>query len=125
MDQSRPSTSRKAHQLRVPVLPHEAQEIQRNAAQSGLPVAAYLRELGLRHTLRGMFDHQRVEELAAMHTDLVRLGELLRLCLADDVRSAACDAATLRAALAKIACTQDEIHALMRAVVLSATQGKK
>jgi hypothetical protein len=37
------------HQLRVPVLPAEIVEIKQNAADCGMSIAAYLRELGLKH----------------------------------------------------------------------------
>ena len=63
-------------------------------------------------------DHKRVEELAAMHGELGRLGILIKLWLEDDFRTAAVDAPTLRAALEKIAHTQEEIHEIMRGGVL-------
>ena len=110
--------TRKFRQLRVPVLPGEEQEIKRLAAASGLPVAAYLRELGLNHQVRSMLDNKRVEELALFHGDLGRFGGLLKLWLEDDPRTALFGEATLRAVLAKIEETQDEMHALMRAIVL-------
>lgn len=46
-----------------------------------------------------------------------RLGALLTLWLEDDPRTAAFGEATLRAVLARIEKTQDEMHKLMRAVV--------
>jgi hypothetical protein len=113
--------TRKLRQLRVPVLPAEEQEIKRLASMHGLPVAAYLREVGLNHSPRGIVDNKRVEELAAMHGELGRLGHLLKRWLEDDVRTAAVDAPTLRAALEKIARTQDEMHEIMRGVVLPVT----
>ena len=39
--------TRKARQLRAPVLPEEAAAIKRLAATAGLPVAAYLRNVAL------------------------------------------------------------------------------
>jgi len=110
--------TRKLRQLRVPVLPDEEQEIKRLAAASGLPVAAYLRELGLNHHVHSMLDNKHVEELALIHGDLGRLGNLLKLWLADDPRTALFGEATLRAVLFKIEATQDDMHTLMRAVVL-------
>jgi hypothetical protein len=109
--------TRKLRHLRVPVLPGEEREIKLRAAAAGLPVAAYLRELGLRQQMRGMLDNKRVEELARIHGDLGRLGALLTLWLEDDPRTAAFGEATLRAVLARIEETQDEMHELMRAVV--------
>lgn len=118
MGQTTQHITRKFRQLRVPVLPSEEQEIKRLASMHGLPVAAYLRDVGLNHSPRGIVDNKRVEELAAMHGELGRLGQLLRQWLEGDARAAAVDAPTLRAALEKIARTQDEMHEIMRGVVL-------
>ena len=81
-------------------------------------MAAYLRRVGLGHRLPGILDHRRVEELARINGDLGRLGGLLKLWLTNDERTAAFGEATIRAVLAKIVDTQDEMHAVMRAVVL-------
>jgi hypothetical protein len=102
----------------VPVLPAEETQIKRLAAAAGLPVAAYLRRVGLGYRLPGILDHRRVEELARINGDLGRLGGLLKLWLTNDERTATFGEATIRAVLAKIADTQDEMHAVMRAVVL-------
>lgn len=121
MDQPAQHPTRRFRHLRVPVLPGEEQQIKHLASMHGLSVAAYLREIGLNHPLRGMLDNKRVEELAAMHGELGRLGRLLKLWLADDARTAAIGPAPLLAVLKKIARTQDEIHEIMRSVVLPAT----
>lgn len=118
MGQDTQHRTRKFRQLRVPVLPAEEQEIKRLASMHGLPVAAYLREVGLNHAPRGIVDNKRVEELSAMHGELGRLGHLLKLWLEDDTRTGAVDAPTLRAALEKITRTQEEMHEIMRGVVL-------
>ena len=118
MEKPTPAATRKARHLRVPVLPAEEAQIKRLAAAAGLPVAAYLRRVGLGYRLPGILDHRRVEELARINGDLGRLGGLLKLWLTNDERTAAFGDATIRAVLAKIADTQDEMHAVMRAVVL-------
>ena len=118
MEKPAPAATRKARHLRVPVLPAEEAQIKRLAAAAGLPVAAYLRKVGLGYRLQGILDHRRVEELARINGDLGRLGGLLKLWLTNDERTAAFGEATIRAVLAKIADTQDEMHAVMRAVVL-------
>ena len=118
MEKPAPAATRKARHLRVPVLPAEEAQIKRLAAAAGLPVAAYLRSVGLGYRLPGILDHRRVEELARINGDLGRLGGLLKLWLTNDERTAAFGEATIRAVLAKIADTQDEMHAVMRAVVL-------
>lgn len=118
MEKPAPAATRKARHLRVPVLPAEEAQIKRLAAAAGLPVAAYLRRVGLGYRLPGILDHRRVEELARINGDLGRLGGLLKLWLTNDERTATFGEATIRAVLAKIADTQDEMHAVMRAVVL-------
>lgn len=118
MEKPTPAATRKARHLRVPVLPAEEAQIKRLAAAAGLPVAAYLRKVGLGYRLPGILDHRRVEELARINGDLGRLGGLLKLWLTNDERTATFGEATIRAVLAKIADTQDEMHAVMRAVVL-------
>lgn len=118
MEKPTPAATRKARHLRVPVLPAEEAQIKRLAAAAGLPVAAYLRRVGLGYRLPGILDHRRVEELARINGDLGRLGGLLKLWLTNDERTATFGEATIRAVLAKIADTQDEMHAVMRAVVL-------
>ncbi|WP_373991705.1 conjugal transfer transcriptional regulator TraJ [Duganella sp. BuS-21] len=114
---SKPIT-RKSFHLRVPVLPAEAAEIQRLAAAAGLPVAAYLRNVGLGYRLHGKLDHRRVEELARINGDLGRLGGLLKLWLTDDPRTARFGEATILAVLSKIEDTQQEMQRIMRDVVL-------
>jgi hypothetical protein len=114
---SKPIT-RKAYHLRVPVLPEEATEIRRLAAAAGLPVAAYLRNVGLGYRLHGKLDHLRVEELARINGDLGRLGGLLKLWLTDDPRTAKFGESTILAVLSKIEDTQQEMQRIMRDVVL-------
>ena len=120
MEKPAPTTAatRKARHLRVPVLPAEEAQIKRLAAAAGLTVAAYLRKVGLGYRLPGILDHRRVEELARINGDLGRLGGLLKLWLTNDERTASFGEARIGAVLAKIADTQDEMHAVMRAVVL-------
>ncbi len=116
MDQKPPT--RKDRHLRVPVLPSEEQEIKRLAAAAGLPVAAYLRNVALGYRVTGILDNKRVEELARINGDLGRLGGLLKLWLTDDPRTAAFGEATILAVLSKIVDTQEEMHKIMRAVVV-------
>lgn len=115
--ESKPTT-RKARHLRVPVLPDEATEIQRLAAAAELPVAAYLRSVGLGYRLHGKLDHRRVEELARINGDLGRLGGLLKLWLTDDPRTAQFGETTILAVLSKIEDSQLEMQRIMRDVVL-------
>lgn len=114
--------TRKARQLRVPVLPGEEAAIKKMAASAGLPVAAYLRNVGLGYQVRGILDNKRVEELARINGDLGRLGGLLKLWLTDDPRTAQFGESTIRALLSKIEDTQDNMHQVMQSVVLPRTE---
>lgn len=113
--------TRKHRQLRVPVLPVEEEAIKKMAASAGLPVAAYLRNVGLGYQVRGILDNKRVEELARINGDLGRLGGLLKLWLTDDPRTHQFGESTIRAVLSKIEDTQNKMHEVMRAVVMPRT----
>lgn len=63
-------------------------------------------------------DNQRVEELIRINGDLGRLGGLLKLWLTDDPLSATFGAATIRAVLAEIEETQQQMQDAIRDVVL-------
>ncbi len=114
--------TRKARHLRVPVLPDEEVAIKKMAASAGLPVAAYLRNVGLGYQVRGILDNKRVEELARINGDLGRLGGLLKLWLTDDPRTARFGESTIRALLSKIEDTQDHMHMVMQSVVMPRTE---
>ena len=116
-DDPRKPTRKAGRHLRVPVLPDEEAEIKRLAASVGLPVAAYLRNVGLGYQVPGILDNKRVEELARINGDLGRLGGLLKLWLTDDVRTAKFGEATVRALLERIETTQDQMAGVMRAIV--------
>jgi hypothetical protein len=77
---------RRVKHLRVPALPDEIMEIKRNAAACGLPVAAYLRTLGLHYEPKGILDSNAVIELSKVNGDLGRLGGLLKMWLTNDDR---------------------------------------
>lgn len=109
--------TRKARHLRVPVLPSEADEIKRLATAAGLPVAAYLRSVGLGYRLCNALDHSKIDELLRINGDLGRLGGLLKLWLTDDARTARFGEATIRAVLSKIEDTQSDMRQVIRALV--------
>lgn len=104
--------------LRVPVNPEEDAEITRLAAAANKKVAEYLRTVGLGYEVRGILDHRRVEEMLHINGDLGRLGGLLKLWLTNDERTAAFGDSTIRALLAKIEATQDELQGVIRTVVI-------
>ncbi len=125
MDPISKTPTRKARQLRVPVLQEEAAAIRQLASAAGLPVAAYLRNVGLGYRVHGILDHQRVEELARINGDLARLGGLLKLWLMDDPRTAQFGETTILAVLSKIEDTQREMQNIMRDVVVPTAARKR
>jgi len=108
---------KRRHHLRVPVFPDERTKIEANAQAAGISVAAYLRDVGQGYQIKGVLDYQRVRELVRVNGDLGRLGGLLKLWLTDDVRTAQFGEAAVRALLARIETTQDELSRIMKSVV--------
>jgi hypothetical protein len=109
--------TRKHCHLRVPVLPEEALAIKAQAQAVGLPVAAYLRNVGLGIEVKSVLDYQRIGELAKINGDLGRLGGLLKLWLTNDERLRRIRAGELRAVLNKIEANQEAMRAIMQTVV--------
>jgi hypothetical protein len=112
-------TRKNSPPIKVYCLPCERLQIEANAHAAGLSLSTYLLQIGIGYRIRGMLDHQRVDELARINGDLGRLGGLLKLWLQDDARTAVLDEATLRAALARIEATQDCMIAVMQGVVFA------
>ncbi|MBA4143579.1 MAG: conjugal transfer transcriptional regulator TraJ [Nitrosospira sp.] len=109
--------TRKQHHLRVPVLPEEATVIKAQAQSAGLPVAAYLRNVGLGMEVKSVLDYERIEDLARINGDLGRLGGLLKLWLTNDERLRGIRVDELRAVLIKIERNQDAMRAIMQTVL--------
>lgn len=110
--------TRKAFQLRVPVLPEEEAAIKRLAATAGLPVAAYLRNVALSYRFNRILDDGGVEGLVRLNGDVGRLGNLLKLWLTNDPRTAHYSPPLIRAVLSRIHFTMDEMQRTMRGVVI-------
>ncbi len=108
----------RAQQLHVPVRPDEKAAIEKLAATTGLPVAAYLRNVGLGYQVHNILDRDRVDELARINGDLGRLGGLLKLWLTDAPHTAQYDERLILALLSKIENTQDKMQEIMRTVVI-------
>lgn len=108
---------KRTHHLRVPVFPEEQQRIEEMANQAGRSVAAYLRDVGQSYPIRGVMDYEKVRELAAINGDLGRLGGLLKLWLTNDPKTVHFGESTIRALLARIEKTQDDMTAVMRQVI--------
>jgi hypothetical protein len=111
-------TRKHGRHLRVPVLPDEEAAIKRQAASTGLSVAAYLRNVGMGYQVTGIVDYQYVQELARINGDLGRLGGLLKLWLTNDERTAKFGEATIRALLNRIEATQSVMGNVMLKIVV-------
>ncbi len=74
-------TRKSGRHLRVPVLPIEEEAIKAKAAEAGLSIAAYLRNVGMGYPLKSMMDARLVLQLAKINGDQGRLGGLLKLWL--------------------------------------------
>lgn len=114
----RPVARRRQQHLRVPVFPDEKAVIEAQAQRAGMSVARFLREVGQGYRIGGIVDYTQVRELARINGDLGRLGGLLKLWLTNDERTAQFGEATLRALLARIEGTQDEMGEVMMQVVM-------
>jgi hypothetical protein len=74
--------------IKVWCLSTERAAIEANAKAAGLSLSTYLRNVGTGYEIRGVLDHQRVDELARISADLCRLGGLLELWLTNDEKLA-------------------------------------
>jgi hypothetical protein len=104
--------------VKVYCLPEERAQLQANAMAARMTLSTYLLNVGLGYQVRGVLDQRRIEELLRINADLGRLGGLLKLWLTNDERTAAFGASTIRALLAKIDATQDELLGVVRAVLV-------
>lgn len=104
--------------VKVYCLPDERAQLQANARAARKTLSTYLLNVGLGYRVRGVLDGRRVEELLRINADLGRLGGLLKLWLTNDERTATFGASTIRALLAKIEVTQDELLHVVREVLV-------
>lgn len=116
-DAKKPTTRRASAPIKVYCLPDERAQIEAMATQAGMSMASYLREVGQGYVIRGVIDYEKVRELAAINGDLGRLGGLLKLWLTNDPKTAHFGESTIRALLARIEKTQDDMTAVMRQVI--------
>ncbi len=119
--EAKANVTKRGRHLRVPVFADEEHAIKAQAAAAGLSIAAYLRSVGMGYEIKGIVDHQRVEDLARINGDLGRLGGLLKLWLTKDERLAQFDPDQMRQTIAgvlgKITSNQDALHQVMQTVV--------
>jgi hypothetical protein len=104
--------------VKVYCLPDERAQLKALAAAANKSLSTYLLNVGLGYRIRGVLDQRRIEELLRINADLRRLGGLLKLWLTNDERTTAFGESTIRALLAKIEATQDELLDVVRAVLV-------
>jgi len=95
--------------LRVPVLYCEEVEIKDKAREVGLPVAEYLRNLGLGYQVPSVIDNRQVDALLKINADLGRLGGLIKLWLTNDERTKFIGKSQLHMTLDSIRNTQNSM----------------
>jgi hypothetical protein len=117
MDDEKKTTRKGSPPIKVYCLPEERERIEANARAAGLSLSAFLLAVGQGYRVQGITDYEQVRELARINGDLGRLGGLLKLWLTDDVRTAKFGEATIRALLARIEATQDDMGRVMHSVV--------
>ena len=98
---------RRDKKLMVPVLPIEEAEIKSKATDVGLPVAEYLRNLGLGYQVPSVVDSRQVDSLLKINGDLGRLGGLIKLWLTNDKRTKLIGKSQLHMTLDSIRNTQN------------------
>ena len=86
MQEIKSKKRQRAKCLRVYALPSEEADIKANAANCGMKVAEYLRNLGLNFEPKTILDYQAVLELSKVSADLGRLGGLLKMFLTNEER---------------------------------------
>lgn len=112
---------KRTRHLRVPVTAEEGQAIEELAERTGLPIAAYLRLVGLGYQPRSMIDLDQARELVRINGDLGRLGGLLKLWLTDNAKLDEFEPERInriiRGVLTKIKANQDELRVIVKTVL--------
>ena len=91
------------------MLPTEEARIKGKANEAGLPVAKYLRNLGLGYQVPSIIDNKQVDHLLKINGDLGRLGGLIKLWLTSDSRTKFIGKARLLQTLDSIRDTQNKM----------------
>ena len=80
-EQRQPERRDKARPVKVYLTPAERADIEIKAAATGLPIAVFLRRVGLGAAVPSILDHKAVLALLKVNADQGRLGGLLKLWL--------------------------------------------
>ena len=103
--------------LRVPVSSHEEQAIKDKARNTGLPVARYMRQVCLGHTVQSTIDLAQVKHLLKINGDLGRAGGLLKFWLSDDKRAVGMDRKEIFSVLREIKETQALMSRVLKKLI--------
>lgn len=106
-------TRKNSTPIKVYCLPEEKAKIQENAEASGLSVASFIRKVAMGYQVESIVDIKQVIELSRVNADLGRLGGLLKLWLANDPRTVDFSPKLIKALLAKIESTRQELRTIM------------
>jgi len=106
-------TRKNSTPIKVYCLPEEKTQIQENAEASGLSVASFIRKVAMGYQVESIVDIKQVIELGRVNADLGRLGGLLKLWLANDPRTIDIPPTLIKALLAKIESTRQELRTIM------------
>lgn len=103
--------------IKVALSEAERVDLERRAAATGLPVAVYLRNVGLGHEPASLFDQDAIGALVRLHADQGRLGGLLKQWLTTR-RGEGAPAREVRTVLQQIEQLQKQLQAIVQKVVL-------
>lgn len=103
--------------IKVALTEAERADLERRAAAAGLPVAVYLRNVGLGYEPASLFDQDAIGALVRLHADQGRLGGLLKQWLAIR-RGEGAPAREVRAVLQQIEQLQGQLQAIVQKVAL-------
>jgi len=110
------SRAKRHKHLRVPVLDDEDAIIEANAKQVGMSKAKYLRTLAMGYPVQSTMDANAILELIRINSDLARLGNLQKLWLDNDARTARFGTDQINRLLHRIEGTQSELRRLIKSV---------
>jgi hypothetical protein len=107
-----PARRDKARPVKVYLSPQERAALEEKAANTGLPLAVFLRNAGLNIRITSVLDHKAILAMLKVNADQGRLGGLLKLCLASGPAEAA-PAGELRRLLQEIEHAQRTLRGLI------------
>ncbi len=111
-EERQPERRDKARPVKVYLSPAERADIETKAGATGLPVAVFLRRVGLGAAVPSILDHKAVLALLKVNADQGRLGGLLKLWLSGGQTGAA-SATEIRRLLLEIESAQKTLRGIV------------